>query len=372
MTTKRGSLWTGHSPRHLPTCFIAPPDILSRIAERGTPEDREAAIRTLTKSAAIRAQRAAMSSVLRELRLDIAELPFLAPVQGPRVTVYDVEHGGDFRLAGRRIRGDADPASLDEAVNQAYDGSEITRDFYKDVFGRESIDGRALELVSSVHYGDDFDNAFWNGSQMVYGDGSGRIFGKGALTTAIDVIAHELTHGVTEFTAGLEYHKQSGALNEHFSDCFGSLVKQYYQEETADEADWLIGQGILGTALQGEALRSMKAPGTAFDLDRQPASMDDYVDLPDDDDPRNDNGGVHINSGIPNRAFYLVATAIGGYSWERAGQIWYETLTQRLKPTDDFRAAAEATISAAGDLFGSDGSEQKAVRNAWEQVKVLT
>ena len=99
--------------------------------------------------------------------------------------------------------------------------------------------------------------------------------------------------------------------------------------------------------------------------------MDDYLNLPDDNDPRNDNGGVHINSGIPNRAFYLVATAIGGNAWEAPGQIWYQTLTERLQPRSDFREAAEATVEAAADLFGAGGSQEQAVQKAWEEVGVL-
>src|SRR5207302_1639496 len=134
------------------------------------------------------------------------------------------------------------------------------------------------------------------------------VFVRGGLTKDVDVIAHELTHGVTQLTAALEYSKQPGALNESISDVFGSLVKQHHLKQTADHADWLIGAGILGSALHGQALRSMKAPGTANDLDRQAGSMSGYADLPDDNDPAHDNGGVHINSGIPNRAFYLAAT----------------------------------------------------------------
>jgi Zn-dependent metalloprotease len=205
----------------------------------------------------------------------------------------------------------------------------------------------------------------------LYGDGSGRIFVVGGLTKAIDVIAHELTHGVTDFTAGLEYSKQSGALNESFSDVFGSLVKQWSRGQTADEADWLIGEGILVPEL-GKALGSMKQPGTAYDGDPQPAHMRDYKDLPDDNDPRNDNGGVHINSGIPNKAFQLAAAAIGGHAWARAGRIWYATLTgDRLEPTAGFSDAAQATVAFASELFTPGGSKQQAVQAAWEEVGVL-
>lgn len=196
-----------------------------------------------------------------------------------------------------------------------------------------------------MHYGQDYDNAFWNGHQMVFGDGDGEIFGD--FTACVDVIGHELTHGVTQFTAGLQYQDQPGALNESVSDVFGSLVKQHSLGQDAAHADWLIGAGLLAPGIQGVALRSMKAPGTAYDdprlgKDPQPAHMRDYVDTTDD------NGGVHINSGIPNHAFYLLATALGGQAWDRAGRIWYDALTGgRLAADADFTAFARATVAAA-------------------------
>src|SRR5690242_10711705 len=349
-------------------CFIAPPDLLAKLAEEGTPEQREAAIRTLAASASMRTRRAVVGSLVRE-GVDRKALAAFLPTGGEKVTVYDLEHGGQGALPGKKIRGDGDPASSDEAVNQAYEGADTTYHFYKEVFDRSSVDNQDLELVSSVHYGVRFENAFWNGGQMVYGDGGGQLFIEGSLTGALDVIAHELTHGVTQFTAGLQYSKQSGALNESFSDVFGSLVKQRALGQTADAADWLIGAGILHPSL-GKALRSMKAPGTAFKFDSQPATMADYQDLPDDNDPRHDNGGVHINSGIPNHAFYLVATEIGGHAWEKAGKIWYGALTKHLKPDSQFRDAADATVAVAEELFGK-GAERDAVEKAWTDVGVL-
>ena len=149
------------------------------------------------------------------------------------------------------------------------------------------------------------------------------------------------------------------------SDVFGSLVKQYHLKQSAAKADWLIGAGTLVPAL-GKALRSMAKPGTAYDGDNQPAHMDNYVDLPDDGDPRNDSGGVHINSGIPNHAFYLAATKLGGNAWEKAGPIWYGALTQHLQPDSQFADAAAATVEAAGKLFGS--AEVTIVRDAWKAV----
>lgn len=260
-----------------------------------------------------------------------------------------------------------DPTN-DPAVDEAYDGLGSTFDFYQKVYQRNSIDNQGLPLIASVHFANRYDNAFWNGKQMVFGDGDGRIFNR--FTISIDVIGHELTHGVTQTDAKLIYQGQSGALNESVSDVFGSLIKQYVRNETATQADWLIGQGLFTKDVHGEALRSMKAPGTAYDdpilgKDPQPATMRDYVQTSDD------NGGVHINSGIPNHAFYLVAVALGGYAWEKAGRIWYHTLRNpMLQPNADFRSFAQLTAITADQLYGQGSTEGKAVREAWDQVDI--
>ena len=211
----------------------------------------------------------------------------------------------------------------DVAVNEAYDGLGATYDFFSKAYGRDSIDDAGLALDASVHFGKDYDNAFWDGKQMVFGDGDGVYFNR--FTVSLDVIGHELTHGVTEDEAGLIYSNQSGALNESISDVFGVLVKQYALKQKAADADWLIGATLLTKKVKGVALRSMKAPGTAYDdpvlgKDPQPAHMKGYVQT------MEDNGGVHINSGIPNNAFYRLAVALGGFAWEKAGRIWYEAL----------------------------------------------
>lgn len=349
------------------SCTVAPPNVLAAIAREGNVEDREAALRTLAAAAGMRARRAVIANLVRANAINLDALGVRAP-NGKQRNVHDLEHGSS--LPGKNVRGEGDPPSSDPAVNEAYEGSGTTYDFYYDVFDRNSIDDQGMELVSSVHYGVDYDNAMWDGTQMIYGDG-GRFFTRGGFTKCLDVIAHELTHGVTEFTAGLVYRRQPGALNESFSDVFGSLVKQRALGQRADEADWLIGEGLPGPAMEGNALRSMKDPGTAHKFDDQPAHMDDYCDLPDDNRPENDNGGVHVNSGIPNRAFYLAATTIGGYAWEKTGHIWYAALTKHLQFDSDFRAAASATVTAAGELFGADSAEQQAVDEAWVEVGVV-
>lgn len=179
-----------------------------------------------------------------------------------------------------------------------------------------------------------------------------------------------MTHGITQYEAALEYEGQSGALNESFSDVFGSLVKQYGLKQKAEKADWLIGAGLFTRKVKGVALRSMKQPGTAYNdsiigKDPQPAHMKKFVHT------TTDNGGVHINSGIPNRAFYLAAVEIGGYAWEKIGRIWYVTLTDRLKENSKFQDAANLTFDVAGSLYGKDSKEQRAVFDAWDKVGII-
>ncbi|WP_431203599.1 M4 family metallopeptidase [Bradyrhizobium betae] len=223
-----------------------------------------------------------------------------------------------------------------------------------------------MTMVSSVHYSEDgsgFDNALWNGQQMIYGDG-GDLFGR--MTQCLDVVAHELTHGVTQFSAGLPYEGQSGALNESMSDVFGVVIRQWHDKQSDPAtANWLVGDKLL---LAGGALRSMKAPGTANPDDPQPANMKDYVNLP--NTREGDYGGVHYNSGIPNHAFYLAALAIGKPAWETAAKIWYTTLTQRLKGDTDFAKCAYETISVARDFF--DDATALKVSQAWIDVGVIT
>lgn len=286
------------------------------------------------------------------------------PAGGLARTIHDAANG--TTLPGRLVRSEGDAAVADVAVDEAYDGLGDTYAMYDEVYGRNSVDGEGLPLVATVHYGTKYDNAYWNGSQMVFGDGDGEVFGR--FTASVSVIGHELTHGVTQYTADLTYDGQSGALNESISDVFGVLVEQYTKKQSAAEASWLVGEGLFTSAVQGKALRSMSAPGTAYDddvlgKDPQPADMSGYVSTTED------NGGVHLNSGIPNRAFYLAATAIGGNAWEVAGKIWYDTLTGGLPASANFATFARATIAAA-QTYG--GSAVDAVTSAWRTVGVLT
>lgn len=343
---------------HTHVCTIVPPFILENAAKNGDAAQRESAVRTRSMDAAIRTMR--LTGAAPPVKATAAS----AAAQGAQRTIHDAQGHESFDGPVVRVEGAA--ATGDVQVDEAYDGLGDTYDFFADVYGRESIDDDGMPLQGHVHFGDKYDNAFWDGTRMVFGDGD-MFF---PLTGFLDVIGHELTHGVTEDEAQLVYRNQPGALNESVSDVFGSLVRQWKAGETADQADWLIGKGIWKPGVNGVALRSMKEPGTAFDdpmvgKDPQPAHMNDFVVT------MRDNGGVHINSGIPNKAFYEVAVAIGGNAWEHAGRIWYDALRDpALKPTARFATFARRTKIAAVRLYGPKATETQAVVHGWDSVGV--
>ncbi|GGT07889.1 M4 family metallopeptidase [Streptomyces chromofuscus] len=345
-------------------CTIVPPHVLDRLARSEDPVLAGPARRTLQRDAYERTHR----RLTTVLGAPAVTRPAPAAEGTPHRTIYDARHGTS--LPGEQVRGEGDGPGRDATVNRAYAGLGATFELFLRAYGRDSIDAGGLPLDATVHYDEQYNNAFWNGEQMVFGDGDGEIFLD--FTIPIDVIGHELAHGVTQYTANLTYFGQPGALNESVSDVFGALIKQYTLGQTAAEADWLIGAGLLAPRVSGVALRSMKAPGTAYDddvlgKDPQPATMEDYVRT------GRDNGGVHINSGIPNHAFYLAATALGGNAWERAGQIWYDVLTGgELKEDAMFADFATLTVAAARARFGDGSEELRAVSKAWEQVGVRT
>lgn len=287
--------------------------------------------------------------------------------------VWDSQNKSIQRV--KLVRDEGKPPTADEAVNNAYDYAGSTKDAvlgsfqdYLKVLGRNSIDNKGMNLILNVHFGVKYMNAFWDGDEMTFGDGDGTIFVN--FTKSLDVIAHEAGHGVVQFTANLKYYSQSGALNEHFADVFGAAVTQYKEKQTAQKADWLIGDEIMGPDLYGEALRSMKAPGTAYDnpllgKDPQPDHMKNYYT------GAGDNQGVHINSGIPNKVFYLVAMEIGT---DKAMLIWYNAL-QKLWITANFNDAVKVIVETTRLLVKSKkvpkGTTQT-VRAAFKSVGLPT
>ena len=340
-----------------PIHCILPPYLLDKLADSTDPKVRDLAIEAIARSATLRAE-----------RTTLARMPMMAAI--PSATgkkdrnVYDMKNQGSSFLPGKLVRREGDAKSKDPAVNEAYDYSGATYDFYKTLFNRNSLDDRGMSLVSSVHLGRNYNNAFWNGEQMAYGDGDGVVFIR--FTKSLDVVGHELTHGVVSNTCNLDYLNESGALNEHFADVFGSLVKQWKKKQTVAKADWLIGPDIMGPGTKAKALRTFRDEPAYVDdpylgTDPQPKHLKDkYTGT-------SDSGGVHINSGIPNHAFFLVATAIGGKAWEKAGAIWYRTLLA-LNHSSDFAQMVAMTTQNAAALYGHGSKEEKAVMKAWQDV----
>lgn len=306
---------------------FVPPQVLENLARAGIEEARSSI------------QQSELSREKRSIKdIDMETFTAAKAVGRAARQIYDCQNKWVQRV--KLVRGEGDPVTDDDAVNDAYDYTGTTRDHNKRVLNRNSIDNLGMDLIANVHFGKKYMNAFYDGDEITLGDGDGKIFVNFA--KSLDVIAHEWAHGVTQFTANLKYYSQSGALNEHFSDVLGTVITQYKEKQTAEEADWLIGDEIMGPELRGEALRSVKAPGTAYDhpligKDPQPDHMKDYYT------GAADNQGVHINSGIPNKAFYLTAKDIGT---EKAGLIWYTAL-QGLWRTAVFNDAVDKIVEAA-------------------------
>ena len=340
---------------HDPLRCILPPSLLDRLARSDDAALRDRALDAMKLDGRFRLARAESASRIGG-RL-------AAPVTFARIggqvhrTIYDKAHS-ETQSLGTVVRAEGQPATDDPAENEAYAGLGNTYDYYWSVFGRDSIDGQGRALHGCVHFGTDYPNAFWDGHAMFFGDGDGQFLTR--TTAGIDVIGHELTHGVTQYEANLVYSGQSGALNESISDVFGIQVKQKALGQTSETSDWLIGADIVGPA-RAPALRSMKDPGKANPHDDQPADMDSYVD----------GGDVHTNSGIPNRAFYLAASTLGGNAWDVAGPVWYAALRDnRLNPTASFQEFARLTVANAQQTYGQQSKEADAVSGAWDTVKV--
>jgi Zn-dependent metalloprotease len=283
-------------------------------------------------------------------------------------TVYDAQNSRDdppphdkvlIHEGGPLLSPEQDPTNN---ANECYIGLGKAYDFYFNFFKRDSIDNMGLKLEAYVHVGDLY-NAFWDGSVFFFGGGDGIIFN--SFTDKLDVIGHLFTEGVMQYTGRLRYPFQSGALTQSIADAFGIMIKQWGENpefpQTVNQANWLIGEGMFISGINGRALRDMKNPGTAYDdpkvgKDSQVAHWKDFKTTSED------SGGVHINSGIPNRAFCLAANMIGGYAWEGAGPIWYSALTSgKLREDATFKEFADATIENAG-------AHVDKVKEAWKLV----
>ncbi len=337
------------------SCFIVPKSVLDRFAaDASLPADsREAFAATASLETVWRTLRSAHTEASQS-RLAIAPI-VTTLAAAPATPVFDCN-------SSTSLPGTALPSTSTDATGKRAGGeAAAVAQFYKDCFGRNSVDNAGKTLVSSIHYGAKYNNAFWNGSQMAYGDGDGNIFID--FTLSNDVIGHELTHGVTQYTLGLGYTNQAGALNEAISDVFGTMFRQWQGGQAVTAADWLIGSGIMGPAAKAKGyncLRDMAHPDAGHCLSAQPADFAHYVP----------GGDPHVNSGIPNRAFYLMAMAIGGNSWEKTGKVWYAALTAGSSPKMSFKAFAKRTRAAAKQLFPADPTVLAGVNAGWKGVGV--
>ena len=344
------------SGRYRPVCcFIVPPDVLQRYSRDGSLPD---ATRKAMRDSYLETER------LRGLR----EAHRIATLRDPRrfesllgaVAHIPVQHLYDCKkrknLPGTPV---ANPTT--GGFKTVFDTTAKVADFYRTVLGRNSVDNKGFDLVSSLHYDKNYDNAFWNGQQMVYGDGDGQVFGEMYLSP--DVIGHELTHGVTQNESALRYEGESGALNESISDVFGAVFNQWLNGwQAGDARGWLIGAGIMAAPAIAKGytcLRDMVTPGAKRCLSPQP---DSYGKI----DPTAD---VHDNSGVPNRAFALFASAVGGEAWADPIKVWYDTCTNRqLRADATFSEFAALTVASATRRGGPALAAK--CNAAWRQVEV--
>jgi Zn-dependent metalloprotease len=341
------------------TCFIIPQRVLERFAKdkKLTAEQRQYFVDAAKLERDWRAARVATAKLaIRSRAILPTAVSALAAVAPPSILVFDCGHG--TTLPGNPI---ANPgASTDASAKRTFNETTAVVNFYQTLFGRNSLDNAGMTLLSSIHFSVNYNNAGWTGSQMKYGDGDGNIFID--FTKSNDVIGHELTHGVTQFTASFAYRNQAGGLNESMSDVFGSMFRQWEANQTVSAADWLIGKEIMGPGAIARGftcLRDMSNPAASHCVAPQPTKFSQYRNGMD----------PHESSGIPNFAFYKAAMAIGGKSWEKAGKIWYQALTGFApNPNMKMNAFANRTRTLAGTLFPAEPAVKIAINKAWTAV----
>lgn len=349
------------STRYGCVCFALPKKLLEQLAQDSDQQHRELLHAQIDHSSQLRAQRAAQSW----------HRP--VPIVGNRLLqrqVFDAQ--GRTFLPGKLLRDEDDPPTRDKEADEAYENVGIAMRFYRDVLGRDSVDGKGMRVDTSVHYGFRFANAMWTGEQMIVGDGDGRHV-KG-LTSSLGIIAHEVSHGISQHIVrgGLGVVQlpgrpptlkgEAGALNESFSDVFASMIKQWHAGQHVKQADWLLGEDILAPGA-GKAIRSLRDPGNVRLTWRHDNQIKDYRRYQPTDEP-------HKASGIGNHAFYVAATTLGGRSWENLALIWLKAF-DRLRARGTFLDAAHYTIDVAAALHGKGSKPREAVKAGWRKVNVL-
>ena len=341
-------------------CFLLSKSLLTRFADDPDLPDatRDACRRTLAQDTDWRAIRIARQAATR-LTPRPGFLGAHTMRNAPTIEVYDCK-GSDV-LPGSPI---ADPATSEDATaRRVFEQTSNAARFLAECFGRNSVDDYGLTLVSSIHLADKYVNAYWDGTQMTYGDADGELMLD--FTLAGEIVAHELAHGVTQYTAGFEFiYGEPGALNESMSDAFALMYRHWNAGLDVESGDWVIGADIIGPAAKARGytcIRDLSDPSGEHCAAPQAIHVSGFLD----------GGDPHINSGIPNRAFYLAARALGGRVWERTGPIWYAAMQDEATKADStFREFAKRTRSAARRIYG-EGPELDAVVQAWKTVGVL-
>ncbi len=337
-------------------CMIVPRKVLLRLAENGSIEPGTRA--NLKKTALLDVQIRLLRAQAQQFTASAVSLMGRPAniAAAPAVTVYDCKN--TTSLPGKQVN--TPGSSKDDVARTVFETTTQVAEFFNSAFDRNSLDDAGMTLRSSIHYGEDYNNAFWNGTQMTYGDGDGQIFI--TFCKGPDVVAHELMHGVTQFSLELVYSNESGGLNESLSDVFGSMFKQWRLKQTVDSADWLIGADILGAkakSLGYNCLRNMADPESPECLGQQISSYSQY------------QAGMdpHESSGVANFAFYNIAKALGGNSWDVAGKVWYHVVSNEgASPNMTMHQFADATRDAARTLFSATPAVSKAVDDGWERV----
>lgn len=337
-------------------CQIVPRQVLERFAKDKSLSKAERD--HFAAAAAFDAKwRTARSAVVRASAAAQDMLPSdFAQAAPPLNLIFDCNHGTS--LPGLPV---SNPGTQPAGpARRAYDETKKAIEFFQTVFGRNSVDNNGKTLLSSIHFGTNYNNAGWTGSQMRYGDGDGNIFID--FTLSDDVIGHELGHGITQYSSQFAYSNQAGGLNESMSDVFGSMFRQWKANQTVNQADWLIGSKIMGpgsTAKGFTCLRDMANPAAKHCLAAQPVHFKDYHDGLD----------PHYASGPPNLAFYKAAKAYGGKSWEKVGHVWYRALTAYVpSPNLKMLAFANRTRIQASKVAPGDAALFNAIDLAWKAV----
>jgi Zn-dependent metalloprotease len=344
-------------------CIISP-NMHEHLARHTDAVVRDAALRSLNLAQSARTRRQVKSSMLAQ---GFAGLGESAPQPRPHLfrTIYDAQHQESGK--GVKILEEGSVGSPDPDASRVYDALGLTFNYYWEAHQRNSLDDKGADLDALVHVGTDLDNAYYDGWSMNFGDGDGKIFGD--FTINPDVTVHELSHGVMQYTADWPYHGEPGAANEANSDIFARCAVQWSKGWAVEEDNWLIGQGLILNH-PDMALRSMANPGTAYDTpdlghDTQPDHYSRFVHT------LRDNGGVHTNSGILNRYFYLAAMGCGGHVWEGAALVWYACVTDpKQVGRGTFKSIAKTCNAYAQKFFGAQSVQAKAFDDASHQTGI--